>query len=267
MSEEPGEGIEPPEDPRGGLFGPAKPAPEPTGAAEAEAEAEAAPAAPAAPPIPEVNFEVLGAAHMPQAAQPTLRLDLGVSEASGREIFGITLTAQIMLDPARRGYSPETKAELVELFGAPERWPATTHSFLWRHVETMVHSFSGATTFGLEIPCTADLEFQASRYIDALPEGEVPMSLHFTGRVMYAGEGGRLQIVILPWTTMCEYRLPVKTWRAMMKDHHGDSAFIRLHKSTMAELAHYKAARGLHSFDACVTDLLESVPAIEETTG
>src|SRR3954451_21921980 len=86
---------------------------------------------------PEVTFEVLGAAHEPFAAQPTLRFELGVSEPTDRPIYAITLTAQINFDPARRGYDDETRAELFELFGSPERWPSTTRSFLWCHANTL----------------------------------------------------------------------------------------------------------------------------------
>ena len=100
-------------------------------------EDETEPGAPAAPPKPDygpvVTFEVLGAAHEPFAAQPTLRFELGVSEPAGREIYAISLTAQINFDPARRDYDNETREDLFELFGAPERWPATTRSFLWTH--------------------------------------------------------------------------------------------------------------------------------------
>lgn len=217
---------------------------------------------------PVVTFEVLGAAHEPFAAQPTLRFEMGVSEPSGRDIFAISLTAQINFDPARREYDAATREALFEIFGAPERWPATTRSFLWTHATAMVHSFSGAITFGLEVPCTADLEVVASRYVSALPDGDVPLSFHFTGRILYAGPNRQVQVVHLPWSTQCQYRMPVAVWKAMIKHHHGESGFALLHNDTIQGLLDYKRARGLHSFDACVVDLLERVPAdAEETIG
>ena len=121
---------------------------------------------------PEVTFEILGAAHEPFAAQPTLRFELGVTEPTDRPIYAITLTAQINLDPARREYDAETRADLFELFGDPQRWPSTTRSFLWCHASTLVHSFSGATTFGLEVPCTADLEADAEALVVNRMSGE-----------------------------------------------------------------------------------------------
>src|SRR3954447_3929649 len=216
---------------------------------------------------PEVTFEVLGAAHEPFAAQPTLRFELSVSEPKDRPIYAISLTAQINFDPARRQYDAATREDLFELFGAPERWPSTTRSFLWCHASTLVHSFSGATTFGMEVPCTADLEGTAARYIAALPDGEVPLTFHFTGRVLYEGPARQVQVVHLPWSTSASYRMPVSTWKAMIKHHHGNSGFVLLHDDTLTELKRYKRERGLHSFDGCVLDLLERAPSEEEALG
>jgi hypothetical protein len=210
---------------------------------------------------PEITFEVLGAAHEPFAAQPTLRFELSAFEPTERPIYAISLTAQINFDPARREYDPKTREDLFELFGAPERWPSTTRSFLWCHASTLVHSFSGATTFGLEVPCTADLEVVASRYVAALPDGEVPLTMHFTGRVMYQGPQRQVQVLHIPWHTSAKYRMPVSVWRDMMKHHHGSSGFVLLHEDTLAELKKYKRVRGLHSFDGVVLDMLERAPA------
>jgi len=228
----------------------------------------AAPAVPERDHGPQCVFEVLGAAHEPFAAQPTLRFEMGVSEPSGRDIYAISLTAQINFDPARRDYDAETREDLYELFGAPERWPSTTRSFLWTHASTLVHSFNDAITFGLEVPCTADLELVATRYIQALPDGEVPLSFHFTGRVLYAAPNRQVQVVHIPWSTSASYRMPVTTWKAMIKHHHGESGFALLHNDTIQSLKRYKRARGLHSFDACVVDLLEHSPTdAEEAIG
>jgi len=216
---------------------------------------------------PEVTFEVLGAAHEPFAAQPTLRFEMGVSEPSGRDIYAISLTAQINFDPARREYDAATREDLYELFGAPERWPSTTRSFLWTHSSTLVHSFNDAITFGLEVPCTADLEVVAARYVSALPDGEVPLTFHFTGRILYAAPNRQVQVVHIPWSTSCQFRLPVATFKAMIKHHHGESGFALLHNDTIDSLKKYKRDRGLHSFDACVVDLLQEVTSDEEAIG
>jgi len=212
---------------------------------------------------PEVKLEILGAAHEPFAAQPTLRFEMSVYEPTDRPIYAISIKAQINFDPARREYDAATREDLIELFGIPERWPSTTRSFLWCHASTVVHSFTGATTFGLEVPCTSDLEVTAARYVSALPDGEVPITMHFTGRVLYQGPQRQVQAVHLPWSTSASYRMPVDVWRKMMKNHHGESGFVLLHVDTLAALKKHKRVNGLHSFDAVVLDLLERAPAGE----
>ena len=106
----------------------------------------------------------------------------------------------------------------------------------------MVHSFTGATTFGLEVPCTADLEVVAARYVSALPDGEVPLTMHFTGRILYEGPQRQVQVVHLPWTTSASYQMPVSVWRNMMKHHHGESGFV-LAAQRHARRAHEAQAR------------------------
>jgi hypothetical protein len=205
------------------------------------------------------EFEVHDVTWVPDAAAPTLSFALGVSETSGREVFTIALTAQINVDPARRSYDAETRARLVELFGEPERWAATTHSFLWAHATTLVPSFTGQTTFTLPVPCTYDLELAAAKYFYSLPDGEVPLSFHFTGSVLHRGDQGQMQVVLIPWTCTAQWRMPVATWRAMMERHYPNGAWVRLQADTLEALGQRKARHGLPSYDACVAELLRGV--------
>ena len=260
-----------PETPGGPETGPPNPPAGPVQSADPGKRVSTAPSGPAPEAArdygPEMTFEIIGATHEPFAAQPTLRFELGASEPSGREIYAVTLTAQINFDPARREYDAKTREDLFELFGAPERWPSTTRSFLWTHAGTLVHSFTGAITFGLEVPCTADLEMVASRYVSALPDGDVPLTFHFTGRVMYQGPQRQVQVLHLPWSTSAKYQMPVSVWKNMMKHHHGESGFVVLHNDTLEALKRYKRVHGLHSFDGVVLDLLEHAPEEEGASG
>lgn len=208
------------------------------------------------PTRPAPEFSVVGVAHQPHAATPTLRFTLEVTEPSDFQVYAIALSTQVNIDPARRAYDDATREKLVELFGAPERWPATTRSFVWAMVDVLVPSFTESTTFELPVSCTYDLEVAATHYFDALPDGEVPLSMHFSGRVMYVDADRRLQITQVPWTCMAQYAMPVSVWRAMIAHHFPHSGFIRLHDDTLAQLASEKARRGLPTFDAVVNDLL-----------
>jgi Family of unknown function (DUF6084) len=202
------------------------------------------------------EFEVRGATWARDAAAPLLRFELGVTEASGRDVFTIALSARINIDPARRAYDARTREALVELFGEPERWGATTQSFVWAHAGTLVPSFTGATTFALAVPCTYDLELAATKYFHNVADGEVPLSFHFTGSILHRGDEGQVQVVLVPWTCSAQWRMPVATWRAMMDHHYPNGSWVRLQADTLDALARRRARRALPSFDACVAELL-----------
>ncbi len=203
-----------------------------------------------------LEFELLDAEPIEYAAAPGVRFRLRVTEPQGREIYTIALSAQIQIDPARRTYDDETRERLVELFGAPERWGATTHAFQWAHVQALVPSFTDSTEFTLDVPCTYDLEVAASKYFYSLPDGEVPLTFHFNGTVMYAGEQERLQVVLVPWSCSASWRMPVEVWTRTIANHYPAGAWIRLHQDTLAELLRNKARQGDYSFDETVRRLL-----------
>ena len=158
---------------------------------------------------PALEFTVLGASCVEDAAAPTLRVDLGVSETTGLDVFTIALTAQINIDPARRSYDAETRTRLVDLFGEPERWSATTHSFLWAYSSALVPSFTGTQTFSLPVACTYDLELAATKYFTGLRGGHIPLTFHFSGSVLVRGPGGAIQVVAIPWSCSAKWRMPV----------------------------------------------------------
>ena len=209
-------------------------------------------AAPALEPV----FSVLDAEPVPHAAAPTLRFHLHVTDPLGREIHAIALTAQIQIDPARRVYDEATMARLVELFGPPERWAATTQVFRWAGVSALVPPFTGATSFALDVPCTYDLEVAASKYFHSLPDGEVPLSFLFNGMVLYSGEADRLQVAQVPWSCTARWRMPVAAWRRVMDAYYPGGGWVRLQTETLDALASRKAQRGDHSFDDTVRALL-----------
>jgi hypothetical protein len=204
---------------------------------------------------PDPVFEVLGAEPVAHAAAPTLRFTLRVSDE--RPLHAIALSAQINIDPARRSYDDETRARLVELFGPPERWAATTRSFLWTQVGALVPRFEGAAEFALNVACTYDLELSAAKYFYSLPDGEIPLTFHFSGTILHSEEGD-VQIAMVPWSCSARYRLPVADWKRMMALYYPGGGWVRLQTETLDRLQARKAASGLPSFDACVAELLDA---------
>lgn len=206
---------------------------------------------------PEPEFAVTGAAHIAFAATPTMLFSATASDPSGHEIQSIALTVQVMVDPAKRGYDPDTRERLTELFGPPSSWAPSTSGLAWARVSAAVPGFAGSTRFAIEVPCTYDLEVAAAKYFYAVQDGEVPLSFHFNGNVFYYGSGGHLQVLPVSWSSSAQYKLPVTTWRAMIAEHYPGGGWIRIDETTLAALNHRRAARGLPSFDACINELLD----------
>ena len=203
-----------------------------------------------------LEFTILGAEPIEYAATPGVRFHLHVTELEGREIYTIALSSQIHIEPARRSYDDATRARLVELFGPPERWGATTHSFQWARIESLVPTFSGSTAFTVEVPCTYDLEVASARYFGSLRDGGVPLTFHFNGTVLYRGEADRLQVVLVPWSCSARWSMPISVWRRTIEGHYPGGGWIRLGEDTLEQLSAHKAAQGQHSFDETVRGLL-----------
>lgn len=198
-----------------------------------------------------MDFEVLGAAPVPHAAAPTLRFAMRVADEA--QVHSIALRAQLNIDPARRAYDEATRERLVELFGAPERWASTTRSFQWAQLSAVVPAFSGSAEFPLDLACTYDLEVASAKYVYSLPDGDVPLTFHFSGTVLH----GDMQVAMVPWSASAGFRLPVATWRELMAAYYPGGGWVRLRTETLDRLAARKAAGGLPDFDATIAGLLD----------
>jgi Family of unknown function (DUF6084) len=205
---------------------------------------------------PEPDFVVLGARTVRYAAAPMMALDLQVSEPSGRQVYMIALTIQLMIEPARRRYDEATRERLVELFGAPERWAVTTRSLVWSQLDVVVPAFIGSTTVTAPIACSYDLELAAAKYLYSLPDGEAPLALHFNGTIYYREPNGGLQMVLVPWNKSIDFRMPVSVWKQTIEHYYPNTSWLALRSQTVAALQRAKLERGLATLDACVEELL-----------
>jgi hypothetical protein len=209
------------------------------------------------PVVPEPEFEVLGARPVKYAAAPMLTLDLQVSEPSGRPVYMIALTIQVMIDPARRRYDDATRERLLELFGPPERWAVTTRSLVWCQLDVLVPAFTGSTTVAVPVSCSYDLELAATKYLHSLPDGEAPLALHFNGTIYYRGEDGGLQMVLVPWTKSADFRMPVSVWSETVNHYYPNTGWVALRTETLQALQRAKLDRGLATLDATVSALID----------
>jgi hypothetical protein len=206
---------------------------------------------------PEPEFSVLGFTAVKYAAAPMLNFDLHVTESSGRQVYMVALTIQVMLEPARRTYDDASRERLKGLFGEPERWSVTTRSLVWAQVDVVIPAFTGSTTVTVPITCSYDLEVAAAKYFHSLPDGEVPLAFHFNGTIYYKDYDGRMQMVLVPWTRSCDYRMPVATWKELMEMYYPNTAWIALNGATIDALQREQVNRGLATADSMIMRLLE----------
>ena len=211
--------------------------------------------------IPELAFAVQDAAPVEHAAAPTLRFALRIESMDGRPIRSILLDTQVQIAARRRTYDDAARDRLFELFGAPAGWGTTLRTLLWTRTTLVVPPFRAETVADLPVPCSYDLDVAASRYFDALRDGDVPLEFLFSGTVFFSGPGGLLQTARIPWEKEAEYRLPVAVWRQTMERHFPGTAWLRLGRDGFDRLCAYKSRRALATWDDVVDALL---PAGEE---
>jgi hypothetical protein len=206
--------------------------------------------------VPQLDFAVLGANRLERAAQPTLAFALRI-DAGGAAVRSVLLDAQIQIAARRRAYDGAVHERLFELFGPVRDWGTTLRTLLWTRLTAVVPPFSGSTEIALHVPCSYDLEVLASKYLDALDGGDVPLEFLFSGTVFQAGPGGLLQAARISWEQDAEYRLPVSVWRETMEHHFRDTAWLRLRKDRFDRLAAFKASRALPTWEDAVDALLD----------
>ena len=202
--------------------------------------------------VPDVAFTIRGAAPLEHAAVPTVSFALEVT--GGHDVRSIMLDVQLQIAARRRPYDESAHDRLFELFGPPEAWGTSLRTLPWTRMTVVVPPFDGSTVVDLHVPCSYDLEVVASRYFDALEDGEVPLEFLFSGTVFY---GMPLQAARLSWESEAEYRLPVRVWRATMERHFRDTAWLRVRKDRFDRLVSYKSRRALASWEDVVDELLE----------
>jgi hypothetical protein len=207
--------------------------------------------------VPAPELDVTAVALDDAAGTPALRFTVGVSDESGREVYTIALTAHVQIDAERRGYDPDTRGRLLDLFGEPERIPQTAGVLPFGRVESLVPSFTGSGSFELIVPVTGDLEQAASRYLAALAGGTVPLTFFFNGAIFYRGELDRLQVTLVPWSSSARFRLPLAVWHELLERRYGASGFVRLTGETLTALRLRRTTLGLPTLEATIAELLE----------
>jgi len=213
--------------------------------------------------MPDLGFEVEGVSVVPYAMAPTLAFRLRVTNVPADEtVHSVVLRCQIQVDVMRRRYSPEEEERLRDLFGEPERWSSTLRTMLWTHVNAVVPAFTGATSIDLQVPCSYDFNVAATKYFAGLEQGEIPLSLLFSGSLFYEDPDARLQVAPISWTKEATFRLPVATWRELMDAYYPNVAWLQLRRDVFERLYRFKMENAIPTWEQA----LERILPVEESS-
>jgi Family of unknown function (DUF6084) len=213
--------------------------------------------------VTELRFTVRDVVPEPYAAAPNLLARLRVEETTGATVHALALRCQVRIEPTRRRYDDLEEQGLLDLFGARERWADTMRSFSWVHTSAVVPGFTDGTDTDLVLPCTYDVEVAGAKYLQALDDGEVPLTFLFSGTVFTRGRGG-FEVEQIPWHHEAAYRLPVRVWRDLMAAHFPGQAWLRVDRDTLAALARYRGRHMHTSWDETLTALLTAASEVVE---
>ena len=214
--------------------------------------------------VPDLNFDIVSAEPMRFAASPHIVFKLRVTNDSRRTIHSVVLKCQVQLDVSRRHYSADEQQHLTDLFGEPPRWGETLHSMLWTNVGTMISSFDEGIVVDLQVPCTFDFNVAATKYLGAIAEGDIPVSLYFSGTVFYEDENASLQAAPISWEKEASYRMPIRVWREMMDAYYPNTAWLCLGRDVFERLCAFKVQHGIPTFDQALLEAMKSGKGIEQ---
>jgi hypothetical protein len=134
---------------------------------------------------------------------------------------------------------------------------------LWTHTNITVAPFEQTTTVELPVSCTFDFNVAATKYFEGLDDGEVPLTLLFSGTVFFFDDDGSLLVEQIPWDKEANYRLPVKTWRAMMEHYYPNQAWFYLRRDVFDRLKQYKSEHFIPTLEQALEALLPAPTARE----
>ena len=210
----------------------------------------------------DLDFTVEDAKVERHSTSPLLMFALRVTNNTPAvPVQNVMLRCQIQIEPTRRQYARPDQERLVELFGVPERWGETLRSFLWTHTGASVPAFESECRIELPVPCSYDFNITATKYFHGLEDGEVPLSLLFSGTVFYQDAEERLQIDQISWSKEARYRLPVSLWQSMMQHYYPNGMWLCLGREAFEKLYRFKRQRGYATWEQALDRLLEGQPA------
>ncbi len=208
--------------------------------------------------MPNLSFNIEEVAAMQRSATPSLAARLHINNARADEpVHSVSLNCQVMIEPLGRSYSAAEEARLLELFGEREQWARSMKPLLWTIEVLRIPPFRESTTIDIPLPCTLDFDLAATKYFYGLEQGEVRVSVIFSGTVFYTRADGVLQVMPIPWQSEARFRVTAEQWRAAIDAHYPDHYWLRLPRETFERLYRYRIGHHLPAWNELVEHLLD----------
>jgi hypothetical protein len=119
--------------------------------------------------------------------------------------------------------------------------------------------FEGETVAMLHVPCTLDFCVAATRFFEALDDGEIPLRFLFAGTIFHRSDDGALQVAQVSWDKEAEFRLPVWAWQALMDHYYPNTAWLGLRRDVLERLDAFRSESGVANWDDALERLLGAV--------
>jgi hypothetical protein len=204
--------------------------------------------------MPELRFRVASATALEHAASPLIELGIELRAVPEQRIESVLLRCAVRIDVARAGAQADP-ARLRELFGPKDAWSRSSRSLLWTQATVIAPAFDGVAQLAVQLPCSYDLAAAASKYLQGVREGEVPITVQFSGTVFYR-EGESLQAAPIAWDREASFVLPAALFHAVIEQHFPNAGVLALRRDVYDRLDSYRIAHGLPSWEHAVERLL-----------
>ena len=162
----------------------------------------------------------------------------------------VLLDVQVQIAARRRGYDAAAHDRLFELFGPVADWGTTLRTLLWTRTTLVVPGVRGRTVVDLDVPCSYDLEVAASRYLDALGDGDgaarVPVQRQ---RVLRRRRRRAADDAAVVGAARRSTRCRCAVWKETMERYFRGTAWVRLRKERFDRLSAYKSRNALATWD------------------
>lgn len=211
------------------------------------------------PVVADVDFIAVDAIADRYAAAPMVMIRMRAEELAGVPVHAATLRCQVRIDPLQRRYSDAEAAKVVDLFGGRERWGSSMHALQLAFVTQTLGTFRGSCEFDLPLPLSYDVDVAANKYLASLEEGEIPLTLMFSGTV-FGGSPGTISVQPVPWHKEARFRLPVSVWREAIDSQFGGQPWLRLTQDAFDRLSAFRTRHGLPNWDEAINLLLRQAP-------